>query len=174
MSVKNNPKILYDSEPESVEEGEIVPQTTQVQAPAPKPRAPKQAKQEIKKPENWSEFVDDKLEDRKVEQKPKLYCCDFCGKSFVRNYHLNRHIQEQRCNVKRNMDVAREAQLKQMEAEIMEKLKKKELRKERKALKEKIPPPAKPKKAVQQTKPVEQPVQQPVPQRPYPKYTINF
>lgn len=186
----NKNKILYDSEPESEEEEPIEQpikiETTQNEIkPIPKTRIRKKIAQPVKE---WKEFVDDNIEKPQTEAKTpslKPFKCEYCSKAFVHKFHCDRHIREQRCTIKRAVDVRRENELKEMEKEIMLKLQKKELAREKRAMKKQLPP-EKPIKPVKKTvprkpKPIQEPIEeiihQPKPVRPnnnIPKYKLNF
>jgi hypothetical protein len=64
-----------------------------------------------------------------------------CSKTFARNYYLNRHIDEGRCNVKRNMELAKQKQAEEVEVErlLLDKLNNKAEREAKKATKAKAP-----------------------------------
>jgi len=148
----NKSKILYDSEPESEEEpqikNEVVP-SNQIITPSEQPEIPKlktsnrQSKKitEQPKPEEWTNFVDDNLEKYKAKTRglqPKNFKCKYCNAEFVREYNLTRHIDDLRCTVKRDEDIKRQQEIKEIEKQLIIKLQKKELRKERKILKDKL------------------------------------
>lgn len=192
-----NKNILYDSEPESEEEGEVrqeynepLPQNETIKPPKPPPKTPSKPKViKHKIQEQWTDFVNDDIEKQQIKSKKepeKLYKCEFCNKGFAKNYYLNRHIQEARCTIKRDIDLRRERELKELEAQITLKLQKQQERKARKEQKvkpveyvEPVKPkqprkpraPPKPKQEYRQEEPV---YIQPKPQRQIPKYIINF
>lgn len=185
-----NKNILYDSEPESEEEGEIrqeeikpLPQNEPIKPPK-QPLKPKATKHRVA--EQWEQFVNDDIEKQQIKpqkEPEKLFKCEFCNKGFAKNYYLNRHIQEGRCTIKRDIDLRRERELKELEAQITLKLQKQQERKAKKALKvvepvEPVKPvkpprkpraPPKPKQEYRQEEPV---YIQPKPKPP--KYIINF
>ena len=195
-------KILYNSEPESEEEKEQPikqapeqPQNIKIKIPKQdniyQEKPLKKPSKTVKKQQEWDEYINDNLEEYKKKEynkQPKNFKCEYCNQEFVREYHLNRHLNEQRCIVKRNEDIKREYELKQLEKQIEEKLKKKELRQQKKKLMEqnnyKVEE-EKPKRKQYTRKPKEeikqveeeykpQPIQQPKPIRTQPKYIINF
>lgn len=177
---KKSQEILYDSEPENVAHNEVVtpvavtqPQNIPIVAPIPiKPpsRAPKS--QTVTK---YPDIV------AKTETKTEMFKCAYCDRQFVRNYYLNRHIEDGRCTVLRNIEKAKEKQLKDLEDKINQKLQEKNLRDEKKQMKalttvKEVKPvkatkdkPVKPVKD-KPVKPIE-PVQQ---QRPRSGFIINF
>ena len=187
---KKSQEILYDSEEEytPVEQQEQ-PQPEQmpqnVKIVAPKPQRASKIKNDIQQVQppvqpQIQQQIQPQIQSQ-PEEKPKFEC-NLCHKMFARNYYLNRHIDDGRCNVKRNIDLAKQKQLEENERLLLEKLKKKELRlvkKEAKAVQ-----PVKEVKKTTQPKQQSQPKQQP-PQRPpappprqqqtpYPNFIINF
>ena len=167
---KKSQEILYDSEVENVETNEVVevvavaqPQIIPIVAPIP-----------IRAPKSQTPV--------KVDEIKESFKCAYCDKQFVRNYYLNRHVEDGRCPVIRNIAKAKEKQLKDLEDKINQKLHKKDLREEKKQMKALTTPvkekPVKPVKAVKPVKQVQpvpavQPVQQ-YQQRPKNGYIVNF
>lgn len=190
-----NKNILYDSEPESDGEEEIkqeqnnpLPQNETVKPPKPQTKT-KVVKHKIQ--EQWDKFVNDDIEKQQIKQlkqqkePEKLYKCEYCSKGFAKNYYLNRHIQEGRCSVKRDIDLRRERELKELELNLSLKLQKQEERKKKKAIKDaevveqnkpvKLEkPPRKPRAQPQKATYTEPIVVQPNPVRQLPKYVFNF
>lgn len=193
----NKNKILYDSDydvendkDDEIEEVEPVsmPQDEIKEAPLFKIKPKKNKKITIKQPvKNWNEFLNDDIEKpqkTEIKENEELFTCKFCNKSYKRVYHLNRHLEDNRCTVKRDIDKRRGFELDEMEKAIMLKLQKKELNKEKKIMKQRLtikePIPIKP-KAIKQ--PVIRKQAQPKQQEPtiykpqnnnVPKYIINF
>ena len=165
---KKSQEILYDSEVENVEAPQVeeqqpqqVPQNVPIVAPKPQ-RAPK----------------------AKVVATPQKesFICPLCSKTFARNYYLNRHIDDGRCNVKRNMELAKQKQAEEVERLLLDKLNKKAEREAKKATKA-AKPPAKPAKKPPQTKatkaapqqaPQQQQQQQQTHYNPHPDFIVNF
>jgi hypothetical protein len=126
---KKSQEILYDSEVEMIQEAPIanelpppLPQDIEYVAPKPvikqmAPRAKTAVKTDIK----------------------AIFTCEFCHKNFARNYYLNRHIEDGRCNVKRNLDLSQAKQLKETEDKINLKIQQKELRAQKKLMKQTAP-----------------------------------
>ena len=134
---KKSQEILYDSAEESVEASQVVeqppeqvPQNINIVAPKPQ-RAPKTAVN--------------------VAQPKESFVCPLCSKIFARNYYLNRHIEDGRCNVKRSMDLAKQKQAEEVERLLLAKLNKKAEREAKKATKA-VVQPVKPAKKTTPTK----------------------
>jgi hypothetical protein len=171
---KKSQEILYDSEPENVETNEVV-QTEAVQIPQDIPIVAPIPIRPIRAPKS-------KIALEPVA-KTETFKCAYCDKQFVRNYYLNRHIEDGRCPVIRNINKAKEKQLKDLEVKINQKLHKKDLREEKKQMKalttvvketpvKAVKPRAvKPVQSAQPVQPVQQPVQQP---RQRSGFIINF
>ena len=139
----------------------------------------KAKKSKAKVPEDWNELINDEFEEKQEKDTPKkeLFKCEFCQRGFIRNYHLNRHIIEQRCTVKREIDRLKEIELLEKEQKLNQKAVKKKIREDKKLLKEKENEANKEKeKAVVQKAVVQKPViQKPVIQKQViPRFVINF
>ena len=165
---KKSQEILYDSEEENTQavqqeqpQPQEMPQDQSIVAPKPQ-RAPKQTpvKEAVK----------------------QTFTCQLCNKQFARNYYLNRHIDEGRCNVKRNIELAKQKQLEETERLILEKMNKKAERLAKKEAKMSQPvkqPVKQAKNPPQQQQPAPPPPRPQAPpprqqQTPYPNFIINF
>lgn len=183
-------KILYESDESETDDDKVEVQNIITQEPPQEPvkitPEKKENEPEEKKGGDWLEFVEDDLEHKKTKAVPK-FVCEFCQDKFVRKYFLERHITENRCKKKREMDnkILEEAK------ELLAKKKKKELDKvrpkrkyvkkqqiekveeEEEEIKPPTPPPPPPKPTPPPQKPIPQkPIQQPIPQKP--KFIIRF
>ena len=49
---------------------------------------------------------------------PKQFKCPYCNSAFVREYHLIRHINEQRCTVKREYDIKKRERIRRKRKRI--------------------------------------------------------
>jgi hypothetical protein len=193
MNKKN--ELLYDSDNEEniIEElqGKIEsndePQLNNIITPEPEITKPKLKRnitiKNVPKQEKWSDFVNDDIEEANVVKIPpaKLFKCDFCNRSFVRNYHLNRHID--RCTVKHEIDRVKEIQYNENENNKKIKQQKKEKREANKLLKEQeqinivAPKPVrvtKPKEIIKPQELIIRPKIQPPQSIPQHKYIIRF
>lgn len=170
---KKKQEILYDSEVENVEAEQVEQPIT-----AEQPQNVQQVAPNIEQPKT-------RATKSKIIVNPDVkesFKCTYCEKCFARNYYLNRHIEEGRCTIKRNIDISREKQLKEIEDKINLKLQKKDMRAEKKLMKS-MTSVVNPVKAVKEVKPkpvakqpVQQQVQQPVQQQARPRsgFIVNF
>jgi uncharacterized Zn-finger protein len=193
MNKKN--ELLYDSDnDENIEEEqqEIIknvyePQLNNIIAPEIEITKPKLKRnitiKNVPKQEKWSDFINDDIEEANVIKIPpaKLFKCDYCNRSFVRNYHLNRHMD--RCTVKHEIDRVKEIQYNENENNKKIKQQKKEKREANKLLKEQeqiniiAPKPIranKPKEIIKPQELITRPKIQPPQLTPQHKYIIRF
>jgi hypothetical protein len=168
---KKKQEILYDSEVENVEAEQVEQPITAEQPQNVQQVAPNLEQQKTLATKSKTIIKPDVKE---------TFKCTYCEKCFARNYYLNRHIEDGRCTIKRNMDISREKQLKEIEDKINLKLQKKDMRVEKKLMKaisSAVKPVSQkqvqqPVKAVKEVKPVQQPVQQQA--RPRSGFIVNF
>jgi hypothetical protein len=177
---KKSQEILYCSEEENepVEQQEQIqpePMPQNIKINAPKPQRVSKAKINTQQPEI-------KEIQQPIPQEKQTFQCQLCNKQFARNYYLNRHVDEGRCSVKRNMDLARQKQMEENERLILEKMKKRDLRLAKKEAKQ-SQPIKQVKKQIQSRQPPQRPQtppprpQAPAPrqhQTPFPNFIINF
>lgn len=181
-------KILYNSENEDTENedgnqsiGEDQPKIT----PSSKKTAPssKKSKQIKEQQVSQPELKEDKPKKErpiKEEKEKQVHQCPECYMVFTRNAFLNKHIQELRCPVYRDIAKRKEMELKEIEQQLNEKMLKIKKRQEKKQLKEmeqiKQPKPTKPKNQEIPEQPLRPPNPQPQApiQRQLPIFKINF
>jgi len=156
---KKSKEILYESDDEKEIAEQIDNEMPQnINIVAPKPIKAIKAIKAIKIPQ---------IKEKEIPQikEKEIFKCELCNKQFIRNYYLNRHIDEGRCNVKRNIDLAKQKQFEENEKILLEKILKKTL---------KVKKQAKPKKQPQIQQPQRPPTPPPQIQQPRLKYIINF
>lgn len=167
---KKSQEILYCSEEENepVEQQEQLqpePMPQNIKTVAPKPQRASKVKNNILSPpqvEPLQTQPEPQIKSQPQEKQKQIFQCQLCNKQFARNYYLNRHIDEGRCSVKRNMDLARQKQMEENERLILEKMKKRDMRIAKKEAKQAQP--------VKQVKKQTQPRQPPqTPQTPPPR-----
>jgi hypothetical protein len=184
---KKSQEILYDSEEEYIPQEQQeqqhvqeIPQNVNIVAPKPqRAKKPKINIPQVQPPQPQEPQVPPQPQVQSQPEEKQKFECKLCHKMFARNYYLNRHIDEGRCNVKRNMDLAKQKQMEENERLILEKMRKRDERiakKEAKAVQpvKQVKKPPQPKQQLQQPPqrpPAPAPIQH---QSPYSNFIINF
>lgn len=109
---KKSKEILYDSEEENTQavqqeqpQQQEMPQEVNIIAPKPQ-RAPR--KQPPPQPQQPPPQPQQPPPQAKEAAQKAIFQCQLCNKQFAKNYYLN--IDEGRCNVKRNIELAKQKQ----------------------------------------------------------------
>ena len=119
-------KILYNSE----DEEDISEQEQEIKniqdAPSSTPPAPS-----LNLSKNRKKIINSNIPDEIIDDKPK-FKCELCNKEFARNAFLQKHINELRCNVKREQTKKVEDELNDLKNKLDVKLQRKNAREQEK------------------------------------------